>query len=88
MKRCSFQLLVNVAGNVKILLAPRYGRRLKGRRGREGVRKNVAELLFAILDVRDGSRKGGGGGEAERRRQTMERGLREEEEGRGGDVNV
>lgn len=52
------------------------------------MRKNVAELLFAILDVRDGSRKGGGGGEAERRRQTMERGLREEEEGRGGDVNV
>lgn len=51
------------------------------------MRKNVAELLFAILDVRDGSRKGGGG-EAERRRQTMERGLREEEEGRGGDVNV
>lgn len=27
-------------------------------------------------------------GEAERRRQTMERGLRVEEEGRGGDVNV
>lgn len=27
-------------------------------------------------------------GEVERRRQTMERGLRVEEEGRGGDVNV
>ena len=54
-------------------------------------RKNaVAELLFAILDVRDGSRKRRNRreGEVERRRQTMERGLRVEEEGRGGDVNV
>lgn len=62
---------------------------MKGRRGEEEERRS----RIAFRDTRregwieEGKRRRREG-EVERRRQTMERGLRVEEEGRGGDVNV
>lgn len=62
---------------------------MKGRRGEE----EEGRSRIAFRDTRregwieEGKRRRREG-EVERRRQTMERGLRVEEEGRGGDVNV
>lgn len=64
---------------------------MKGRRGEE----EEGRSRIAFRDTRregwieEGKRRRRRReGEVERRRQTMERGLRVEEEGRGGDVNV